>query len=78
MPGTSKGKSESQPNLDELISLREAAELCGLSQPHLALLVRRGELWGKKLGRNWVTTLQAVREYMARNRRPGPKTKTEA
>jgi excisionase family DNA binding protein len=64
-----------QPSLDELISLRDAAELSGLSSGHLRLLVRRGEIWGVKLGRNWVTTAKALEEYMARDRRPGPKPK---
>ena len=61
------------PNLDELISLSDAANLSGLTQPHLALLVRRGKLWGKKIGRNWVTTEKVVQEYLARDRKPGPK-----
>ena len=64
---------EYQPSLGELLSLREAAELSGLSQPHLSLLIRQGKLWGTKIGRNWVTTEQAVREYLARDRKPGPK-----
>jgi len=64
-----------QPSLDELISLREASELSGLSAGHLRLLVRRGKLWGVKLGRNWVTTTQAIEEYLAQDRRPGPKPK---
>lgn len=38
------------PSLDELITLREAAELSGLSESHLRLLVRRGEIWGMELG----------------------------
>ena len=59
--------------LDELIPLRDAAKLSGLSQGHLSLLIRQGKLWGTKIGRNWVTTEQAVREYLARDRRPGPK-----
>jgi excisionase family DNA binding protein len=63
------------PGLDELITLREAAELSGLSASHLALLVRRGDIWGVKLGHNWLTTAQAVGEYLARDRRPGPKPK---
>lgn len=74
MTGSTTGDSKYQPRLDELIPLSQAAELSGLSQPHLALLARRGELWATKLGRNWVTTEQAVREYLARDRRPGPKT----
>ena len=67
--------SSDQPSLAELITLREAAELSGLSAGHLRLLVSRGEIWGVKLGRNWVTTAQAVREYLAQGRRPGPKPK---
>lgn len=78
MHAENKGKSNQQPRLDELISLREAAELSGLTQPHLALMIRKGDLWGKKVGRNWVTTAQAVRNYLTRNRRPGPKTKNDA
>ncbi len=73
MSGDSQGNGDRNPKLDELISLKDAAELSGLSQPHLALLIRKGDLWGKKVGRNWVTTAQAVKDYLARNRRPGPK-----
>lgn len=61
-----------QPRLDELIPLSEAARISGLSQGHLSHLIRHSDLWGIKLGRNWVTTKKAVREYMARDRRPGP------
>jgi hypothetical protein len=33
-------------------------------------------MWGKKIGRNWVTTGKAVKDYLARDLRPGrPKTK---
>jgi hypothetical protein len=64
-----------EPALTELIPLAEAATLSGLSHGHLALLIRRGELWGKKIGRNWVTTKKAVEEYLATNPRPGPKHK---
>lgn len=61
--------------VDELISLREAAELSGLSASHLRLLVSGGDIWGRKIGRNWVTTAQAVQEYVAQDHRPGPKPK---
>lgn len=73
MPGSDNGKSDFIQNLESLISTKEAAELSGLTQEHISLLLRRGNLRGKKIGRNWVTTEQAVREYMARDRRPGPK-----
>lgn len=67
--------SESIPYQD-LISLKQAVILSGLSQGHLSLLIREGDLWGTKIGgRNWFTTEKAVKEYLARNLRPGPKTK---
>ena len=69
------GKGSDRPSLDELISLREAAELSGLSASYLRLLVSRGEIWGMKLGRNWVTTAQAVKEFLALERKRGPKPK---
>ena len=72
MPSSRPGEDTGQ----DLISLQEAAELSGLSQAHIRLLVRNGEVWGKKIGRNWVTTEQAVREYLARGERPGRKPKT--
>ena len=62
-----------QPRLDDLLSLQKAAELSGLSASHLRLLVRKRELWGIKFGRNWVTTAQAVNDYLAREHKPGPK-----
>lgn len=60
----------------KLISLAEAAELSGLSQGYLRLLVNKGKIWGTKIGRNWVTTEDAVRDYLATDRRPGPKTES--
>ena len=63
-----------QLNLDELISLREAAKLSGLSHDHLRRLAGRGDLKARKIGRDWVTTERALRDYLAQERRPGPKT----
>jgi excisionase family DNA binding protein len=67
-----------QPSLDELITLSEAAEKCGLSHSHIRLLVRNGEIWGKKVGNFWFTTEQAVREYIARDIRPGRKPRSNS
>ena len=72
MPGNKTGK-DYQPKLDELIPLNKAADISGLSPDHLRRIVREGELWGTRIGRNWVTTVEAVREYLARDRKPGPK-----
>ena len=69
-------ESETNPRIvDELISLREAAEFSGLSTSYLRLLVNRGDIWGTKLGRNWVTTAQTVEEFLATERRRGPRPK---
>jgi hypothetical protein len=73
MPGSKKDSGEHQPKLDELLTLNDAAKISGLSHSHLRLLVRQGELWGKKVGNFWFTTEKAVREYLARDVRPGPK-----
>jgi hypothetical protein len=62
-----------QPQINDLISLREASQISGLTQPHLAFLIRQGNLWGKKIGRNWVTTAQAVNDYLAKGIKRGPK-----
>ena len=68
-------ESDSQPGLDDLITLGEAAKLCGLSHDHLRRLAGRGDLKARKIGRDWVTTERALREYLAQDRRPGPKPK---
>ena len=65
--------SADQPALDDLISLSEAAEISGLSHSHLRLLVRRGDIWGKRMGRDWFTSEKAVKEYLSSNPKPGPK-----
>ena len=75
MAPNTNDSSFDQPGLDELISLKEAAEFSGLSTSYLRLLVSRGGIWGMKLGRNWVTTAQVVEGYLATERRRGPKPK---
>ena len=76
MKENNKGINSDQPKLDDLIPLRKASEISGLSPDHLRRLAGQGELWATKIGRNWVTTEEAVHNYLARDRRPGPKKKT--
>jgi excisionase family DNA binding protein len=64
---------DQQPNLKDLITLGEAARLSGFTDRHLRKLASENQLWAVKLGRNWFTTAQAVNEYLAKNRKPGPK-----
>ena len=66
---------EYEPRLDELMSLSEAAKQTEISASHLRLLVRRGEVWGRKMGRNWVTTKAAVEHYLSQVHKTGPKPK---
>jgi len=74
MSGSHKEGADEFPKTEDLISLNKAAKLSGFSQAHIRLMINRGKIWGLKIGRNWVTTEQAVKEYMARDRRPGPKS----
>ena len=61
--------------LEDLISLSQAATISGLSPNHLRLLVRTGAVWGIKVGRNWLTTETAVKQYLVSDRKPGSKAK---
>ena len=62
----------------EYIGLAEAAKICGLSHSHLRLFIRKGRIWGTKMGRDWMTTEQAIRDYLATNPKPGPKSKLDS
>ena len=75
MTRSGKKSGSGQPSLDELITLSEAAKKIGLSHSHLRLLLRQDKVWGKKVGHFWLTTEKAVRGYLARGIRPGPKPK---
>jgi hypothetical protein len=57
------------------ISLAEAAAQFGISHSHLKLLARTGRLHATKIGKNWVTTPEAVAVYMSDPvlRRKGPR-----
>jgi len=68
-------QTNSNPDLNDFISLSEAATIIGLSTRHLRHLAETGGLWARKLGRNWLTTKQAINEYSNRERKPGPKPK---
>jgi len=46
------------------ISLNEAANLCSYTQEYLSLLARRGHLKAQKIGRNWFTKKDWLREYI--------------
>ncbi len=56
-----------QPNTDEkqgFINLKEASQYCDYSQEYLSLLARKGRLSAIKLNKEWVTTREALEEYV--------------
>jgi len=58
-------------SINNLISLEEASRISGLSSVHLRHLVSTGKLWGKKIGRNWVTSKNAIVDYLNQQNSPG-------
>lgn len=57
----------------KLISVTRAAEISGLTTGYIRRLIRDKRIKGVKVGRNWLTTEEAIREYLEQERRPGPK-----
>ena len=56
-----------KPNTSEkqgFINLWEATKHCDYSQEYLSLLARKGKLSAVKINREWVTTREAVEEYI--------------
>lgn len=60
---------------NDLISLEEASELSGLSSAHIRRLVGNRTILGKKIGRNWITSKQAIIDYIKQENHPGRKAK---
>lgn len=46
------------------INLKEATRYCEYSQEYLSLLARKGNLSAVKINRNWMTTKEAIEEYV--------------
>jgi hypothetical protein len=52
-------------NPEQLISLKKASEISGYHQDYLSYLLRKKEITGKKIGRDWFTTEESVRNYLS-------------
>jgi excisionase family DNA binding protein len=65
-------KSESFKNL---ITIQEACEYSNFSERHLRLLLEKGKIQGKKIGRDWITTREEIDKYLSTNPKPGRKPK---
>lgn len=55
---------ETQEQLKELLTLREAAALSPYSADYLNLLVRKGKIRATKIGRDWVITKVDLFDYL--------------
>ena len=53
-----------EQNQLKLISLRDAAKMTPYSQEYLGLLVRKGKLFGEKIGGKLYTTEEALKNYL--------------
>jgi hypothetical protein len=60
----------------EEISTIAAAERYQLTPSYVARLARTHVIQARKFGRDWIIDEQALRDYMARPRKPGPKPNT--
>ena len=64
--------------MSEWISVKEAAEITGYTEGHLRYLLGKGKVEGRKFGRDWFTTKEALQKYIDTNPRPGPKADKES
>ena len=46
------------------ISLKEASEISDYHPDYLSYLIRKGKIEGKRIGRDWLTTQEALRNYL--------------
>ena len=59
-----------------LVGIEEAANYANLSKRHVRLLLETGKIKGKKISRDWITTIKEVDRYLDTNPKPGPKPKS--
>jgi len=65
--------NENDKSVSDLISLSEASTISGFTATHVRRLVASKQIWGVKIGRNWVTTRQAVEDYISHEHPSGRK-----
>lgn len=58
----------------EYITTSEAAQRSRLSKAHIVRLLQRGTIAGKRWGREWMVSATSLDQYLAANRKPGPKS----
>jgi len=55
-------------NLKKVISLHQASKISGYHQDYLSALIRKNEIKGVKMGGNWFTTEEAVKNYILKQK----------
>jgi excisionase family DNA binding protein len=55
------------------ITTKEAAQLAGVTDGYIRLLLGRGTLKGKRFGRDWLVSRKSVEQFAQTERKPGPK-----
>jgi len=51
-------------NLKKVISLNQASKISGYHSDYLSALIRKGEIKGEKIGGNWFTTEEELKNYI--------------
>ncbi len=51
-------------NLKKVISLNQASKITGYHSDYLSALIRKGEMKGEKIGGNWFTTEEEIKDYI--------------
>jgi len=56
--------AKNMKEVTRLISVREASKISGYHQDYISSLIRKGQIRGEKIGRNWVTTTEEIDLYI--------------
>ena len=59
--------------MDDFITTARAAEIIGCVDSRVRQLLRKGQLAGKRIGRDWFVSRADAERYRDADRRPGPK-----
>ncbi|PIZ85710.1 hypothetical protein CO033_03165 [Candidatus Nomurabacteria bacterium CG_4_9_14_0_2_um_filter_32_10] len=51
-------------NIKKIISLNQASKITGYHSDYLSALIRKKEIKGEKIGGNWFTTEEEIKEYI--------------
>ncbi len=51
-------------NLRKVITLHQASKISGYHQDYLSSLIRKKEIKGEKVGGNWLTTEEEIKNYI--------------